>query len=255
MEFSIFPKHEDLLKKFVEIRLHTDHENEELEKKAAQLQKKMAGTKALPVYILVDPAQPDVVVSKIEGADPPGSTRFADWLKSGGKLTEETSDGLWALLASCILGGLFALIMPCTYPMIPITIAFFTKQAEAREGRILPLALCYGLGIILCFIIVGVAIGGVIISIAQGAVLNIIFGVVFLVFALSFFDLFTIRLPASVNNLASKASDGSGLAGVFLLGATLVITSFTCTAPVVGTLLAGLGMADQEERNAESPDK
>ena len=83
MEFSIFPKHEDLLKKFVEIRLHTDHKNEELKKTAVQLQKKMAGTEALPIYILVDPAQPDVVVSKIEGADPPGSTRFADWLKSG----------------------------------------------------------------------------------------------------------------------------------------------------------------------------
>ena len=253
MEFSIFPKHKDLLNKVVEIRMHTDHKDEKLKRAAAELQEKMAGTLALPIYILVDPNNPGVVVSKLEGGDPPGSTRFADWLKSGGEQSGGTSDGLLALILSCILGGLIALIMPCTYPMIPITIAFFTKQAEAREGKILPLALCYGLGIILCFIIVGVAIGGVIISIAQGAILNIIFGVVFLVFALSFFDLFTIRLPAGVNNLASKASGGSGLAGVFLLGATLVITSFTCTAPVVGTLLAGL--ADQEEQSAESPDK
>ncbi len=253
MEFSIFPKHEDLLKQFVEIRLHTDHKDEALKKRAVELQRKLVGHEALPVYILLDPGKPEVVVSKIEGADPPGSTRFADWLKSGGDITEESTDGLWALLVSCILGGLFALIMPCTYPMIPITIAFFTKQAEAREGKILPLALCYGLGIILCFILVGIAIGGVIISIAQGAVLNIIFGVVFLIFALSFFDLFTIRLPASVNSLASRASGGSGLVGVFLLGATLVITSFTCTAPVVGTLLAGL--ADQKEQSTEKPAK
>ena len=253
MEFSIFPKHEDLLKKFVEIRLHTDHKDEKLEKAALELQLKMAGTKALPIYILVDPNHPEVPISKIAGADPPGSSRFSDWLKSGGKQTDDTSGGLWKLIASCILGGLVALIMPCTYPMIPITIAFFTKQAESRNGKILPLALCYGLGIILCFIVFGVAVGGVIISIAQGAILNIIFGVVFLVFALSFFDLFTIRLPASVNNLASRASGGSGLVGVFLLGATLVITSFTCTAPVVGTLLAELAV--QEPKSSESPDK
>lgn len=251
MEFSIFPKHEDLLKDFVEIRLHTDHEDKELKNNAVQRQKTMAGTLALPVYILVDPNKPDVVLSKIEGADSIGSTRFADWLQSGGKLIEDTSGGLWKLIYLCILGGLVALIMPCTYPMIPITIAFFTKQAEARDGRVLPLALCYGLGIILCFIVVGVAVGGVIISIAQGAVLNLIFGVVFLVFALSFFDLFTIRLPASVNNLASKASGGSGLVGVFLLGATLVITSFTCTAPVVGSLLAELAV--QEPQSTEKP--
>jgi len=253
MEEFTFPKHKDLLKKFVEIRMHTDHTDEKLKRAAVELQEKMAGTLALPIYILVDPNNPGIVVSKLEGADPPGSTRFKDWLKSGGEQSEGTSDGLLALILSCILGGLFALIMPCTYPMIPITIAFFTKQAEARDGKILPLALCYGLGIILCFIIVGVAVGGVIISIATGAPLNIIFGVVFLVFALSFFDLFTIRLPASVNNLASKASGGSGLVGVFLLGATLVITSFTCTAPVVGALL--MGLSDQEPKSSESTDK
>ena len=77
MEFSIFPKHEDLLKKFVEIRLHTDHKDEKLEKAALELQLKMAGTKALPIYILVDPNHPEVPISKIAGADPPGSSRFS----------------------------------------------------------------------------------------------------------------------------------------------------------------------------------
>ena len=145
---------------------------------------------------------------------------------------------LLAFILAMIGGGLFALVMPCTYPMIPITISFFTKQAEARDGKVLPLALCYGLGIIVCFNVVGLAVGEIIIQFAQGWPLNLIFGIIFLIFALSFFNLFTIRLPSGLNNLASKASGGSGLFGVFLLGATLVITSFTCTAPVMGGLLA-----------------
>ena len=152
--------------------------------------------------------------------------------------TDPEGEGLLAFILAMIGGGLFALVMPCTYPMIPITISFFTKQAEAREGKILPLALCYGLGIIVCFNVVGLLVGEIIIRFAQDWPLNLVFGVVFLVFALSFFNLFTIRLPSGLNNLASKASGGTGLLGVFLLGATVVITSFTCTAPVMGGLLA-----------------
>ena len=152
--------------------------------------------------------------------------------------TGPEDDGLLAFILAMIGGGLFALVMPCTYPMIPITISFFTKQAEAREGKVLPLALCYGLGIIVCFNVVGLLVGEIIIRFAQDWPLNLAFGIVFLLFALSFFNLFTIRLPSGLNNLASKASGGTGLLGVFLLGATVVITSFTCTAPVMGGLLA-----------------
>ena len=152
--------------------------------------------------------------------------------------TEPEGDGLLAFILAMIGGGLFALVMPCTYPMIPITIAFFTKQAEARNGKVLPLALCYGLGIIACFNVIGLLVGDIIIRFAQHWLLNLGFGFIFLVFALSFFNIFTIRLPSGLNNLASKVSGRSGLLGVFLLGATLVITSFTCTAPVMGGLLA-----------------
>ena len=152
--------------------------------------------------------------------------------------TEPDGEGLLAFILAMIGGGLFALVMPCTYPMIPITIAFFTKQAEARNGKVLPLALCYGLGIIACFNVIGLLVGDIIIRFAQNWLLNLGFGIVFLIFALSFFNLFTIRLPSGLNNLASKVSGRSGLLGVFLLGATLVITSFTCTAPVMGGLLA-----------------
>ena len=145
--------------------------------------------------------------------------------------------GLWALVLLMIGGGLLTLVMPCTYPMIPITISYFTKQAEARQGAVLSLALAYGLGIVLVFIAVGVAFGSAIIPIAQNGWLNLVFAVFFVVFALSLFGIYDLRLPASWNQLAPRASGTGGFVGVFLLGTVLVVTSFTCTAPILGSLL------------------
>ncbi len=165
------------------------------------------------------------------------------------EITEESKGfgaafgGLWGLILAMVGGGLFALVMPCTYPMIPLTIAFFTKQAEKRGGKVLPLALLYGAGIIVSFVVIGLVIGEPIIRFAQSFSLNLIFGIIFVLFALSFFDVFQIRLPGSVMNVANRASGSSGYLGVFVLGLTLVITSFTCTAPVMGTMLASIGTA------------
>jgi len=143
-----------------------------------------------------------------------------------------------AFLAEAVLWGLITLLMPCTYPMIPITISFFTKQAEQRGGNVLPLALAYGAGIVLVFIIIGVALGAVIVPFAQHPVTNIVIGVMFLIFAMSLFGFINLQPPRFMLNLAGKASMKGGYAGVFLMGTTLVVTSFTCTAPFVGTLLA-----------------
>lgn len=162
-----------------------------------------------------------------------------------------TEDGLrgslWALILLSIAGGLFALVMPCTYPMIPITFSFFTKQAETRHGKVLSLALIYGGGIVLMFAsiglavdLIGSAIGGGVISFAAHWTTNLVIGVAFVVFALSLFGFFTLQLPAFVTNAAGRAGRTGGLIGVFLMGATLVVTSFTCTAPIVGALLAGI---------------
>jgi cytochrome c biogenesis protein CcdA len=140
-------------------------------------------------------------------------------------------------ILSMIGGGLFTLIMPCTYPMIPITISFFTKQAEARGGRVLPLSLAYGAGIVLVFNIIGWLFNSSIARFAANPILNLIFALLFVLFGLSLVGLFTLRLPTAFNRLASQAHGGSGYVGVFLLGTTLVITSFTCTAPVLGPLL------------------
>ncbi|MFY9344876.1 MAG: cytochrome c biogenesis protein CcdA [Planctomycetota bacterium] len=156
--------------------------------------------------------------------------------------------GWWALILACIGGGLFALAMPCTYPMIPITFSFFTKQAEKRGGNVLPLAVTYALGIVLMFTAIGAAVAfasGVvddqtIIALANHWLLNSVIGIVFLVFAFVLFGWINIQPPQFLQNAAGKASASGGYLGVFFMGATLVITSFTCTAPIVGSLLASV---------------
>lgn len=149
----------------------------------------------------------------------------------------------WALILACIGGGLFALAMPCTYPMIPITFSFFTKQAEKRGGNVLSLALVYGFGIVAMFVLVGVGLSTVIIDIANHWVTNSVIGVVFLVFAFTLFGWIDLQPPRFLQDAAAKASGTGGYLGVFFMGAALVITSFTCTAPIVGSLIANVAKA------------
>jgi len=159
-----------------------------------------------------------------------------------GGMSSGSSSSLLEFLLIAVGAGLITLLMPCTYPMIPITISFFTKQATARGGNVLSLALLYGLGIVLMFVFIGVLVGPVIVEYAQGWVMNFAIGVLFVVFALALFGLFTLQPPAFLMNAAGKASQQGGYIGVFMMGACLVITSFTCTAPFVGSLLgAGAG--------------
>jgi len=144
---------------------------------------------------------------------------------------------LLQLLILAIGGGLFALAMPCTYPLIPITISFFTKQAEQRDGKLAGLATAYGLGIVSVFVLVGVVFGQPIVDFANLWWVNAVFALLFLVFGLSLVGLFQIELPGFFNDVAMKASGTGGYLSVFAMGTTLVITSFTCTAPVVGLVL------------------
>ncbi|MCH2105911.1 MAG: hypothetical protein MK291_04645 [Planctomycetes bacterium] len=173
------------------------------------------------------------VATELQGSDEGGE---GEGHEGGG-----TDEGLLGLILLAIGGGIFALLMPCTYPMIPITISFFTKQATARDGKVLPLSLTYGAGIILIFVLIGLLVGPVIILFAAHPVTNLVIGILFLFFAFVLFGFVNLTPPQSMMEMASKASMKGGYAGVFLMGATLVITSFTCTAPFVGTLLASSG--------------
>jgi len=166
---------------------------------------------------------------------------------AGAKDGEPKDDfgGLLGLILLSIGGGLFALAMPCTYPMIPITFSFFTKQAEKRGGNVLALALAYGIGIVLMFVLIGIAVGPVIIAFANHWVTNTVLALGFVFFAFVLFGAINLQPPAAIQNAAGKASATGGLLGVFFMGATLVVTSFTCTAPIVGTLLGHVGASGE----------
>ena len=152
----------------------------------------------------------------------------------------ETEDEapLGTFLLEAFIWGLITLLMPCTYPMIPITISFFTKQAIARDGNVLSLSLAYGAGIVLVFVAIGVVVGAPIQEFANHPVFNLLIAGMFIFFACTLFGWFNLQPPAFLMKAAGKASATGGLVGVFLMGLTLVVTSFTCTAPFVGTLLA-----------------
>ena len=151
-------------------------------------------------------------------------------------LPMDVSLGTFLLMA--VGWALFTLLMPCTYPMIPITISFFTKQASDRNGHVLPLSLAYGAGIVAIFVAIGIVVGPVIIRFATHPVTNLVIGGLFLVFALSLFGLFDLKPPRFLMSVAGSANARGGYIGVFLMGMTLVVTSFTCTAPFVGSLLS-----------------
>lgn len=157
----------------------------------------------------------------------------------------EGSKSLWGIFVLGILGGLVGLIMPCTFPMIPLTVAFFTKQSGDKKKGI-GNAFLYGFSIFLIYVLISVPFhfldqssSGILNNISTNAWLNLAFAAIFFVFALSFFGLFEITLPSSVTNrVGSKSSVGS-ITGIFFMALTLAIVSFSCTGPILGSLLVG----------------
>ena len=156
---------------------------------------------------------------------------------------------LWGLIIEAILWGLAMLLTPCVFPMVPMTISFFMKQSQSpAEGRFK--AFMYGLFIVLLYtvpisIIIGLTwlIGGNAVTadifnwLATHWLPNIIFFIVFMVFAASFFGAFEIELPSSLANKSDAKAGKGGLGGIFFMALTLVLVSFSCTGPIVGTVL------------------
>ncbi len=154
---------------------------------------------------------------------------------------------LAAIFLLGFLGGLIALITPCVFPMIPVTVTFFTKKSQSRKKGITN-AVLYGLFIFLIYVAITIpfhvaskAISPEIFNnISTNVWLNLIFFAVFVFFALSFFGLFEIGLPASIANAADSKSGLGDIAGIFFMAGTLAIVSFSCTGPILGTLLANV---------------
>ncbi|HRB18729.1 MAG TPA: cytochrome c biogenesis protein CcdA, partial [Chitinophagales bacterium] len=154
--------------------------------------------------------------------------------------TNATKSWLWIFIAGFI-GGLFALLTPCVFPMVPLTVSYFTKGGKEKKSGVSK-ALMYGLSIIIIYVLLGLIITNIFGSDALNAMstniwFNLIFFVVFVLFALSFFGLFEITLPASWANKTDSMSSKGGYFGIFFMAFTLALVSFSCTGPIIGTLL------------------
>lgn len=163
---------------------------------------------------------------------------------SQGFLKQRDSTDPYSLLSFMLvafLAGLAALLTPCVFPMIPMTVTFFTGKNNNKRGRIIN-SLFYGVSIMLIYSVIGAVLAPFMgpetaNDLATGWLPNIIFFVVFVVFALSFFGLFEINLPHKWVNKADAMGDKGGLVGVFFMAVTLVLVSFSCTGPIVGSIL------------------
>ena len=160
------------------------------------------------------------------------------------EIAEKAQQGLIPFLLASALGGLFALVMPCVWPMVPITVNFFVKQGQAKGGKnkATALAITYCLSIIGIFTAVGVLFSffssaSSLQTLANNPWLNLGVAGLFVAFGLSLLGLFELRLPNFLLNASAQGESKGGLVGVVFMALTLTITSFTCTFPVVGGLL------------------
>ena len=156
---------------------------------------------------------------------------------------QNNTENFWTYLLLGFFGGLIALLTPCVFPMIPLTVSFFTKGSKDKaKGK--RDAFIYGFFILLIFVLLSVPFhiidgiaGNIFNEISTSVWLNVAFFSIFLFFAGSFFGYYDITLPSAIANKSSKAEDAGGIIGIFFMALTLVIVSFSCTGPILGSLL------------------
>jgi len=159
------------------------------------------------------------------------------------EIKEKQEQGLWAYLLFAMSAGALSLLTPCVFPMIPITVSFFTKRAEEEKGKGLRDSIIYALGIITTFTLIGFFVSLIfgatgIRDLASSAWVNLFISLIFLVFAFNLFGAFEIQIPpALLNALNQKSQTGGGIISVLLMGLTFSLASFTCTVPFVGAAL------------------
>ena len=170
-------------------------------------------------------------------------TPVIDELRAGGSSDNLADQSLLYILLMGFVGGLLAVAMPCIWPIIPMTVSFFLKRAKTDKKKGIRDAVTYGISIIVIYLGLGLLVTAVFGSdtlnaMSTNAVFNIFLFLLLVVFALSFFGWFEIKLPESwANSVDTKASETSGLLSIFLMAFTLVLVSFSCTAPIIGLLL------------------
>lgn len=152
-----------------------------------------------------------------------------------------SSSSLWAIFLAGFIGGLAAFFMPCIYPMIPLTVSFFTKKSGSKAKGIRS-AIIYGLSIIVIYVALGMLITlifgtSALNEAASSATFNLLFFVVLIIFGISFLGAFEITLPSALVNKMDEKSNKGGFIGLFFTAFTLALVSFSCTGPIIGTLL------------------
>ena len=157
------------------------------------------------------------------------------------KDTSSSKRGLWTIFFIAFFSGFAALLTPCVFPMIPMTVSFFTKQSKSKAAGIKN-AIIYGLSIIIIYVLLGLLVSAIFGADALNALstnvwFNLIFFVLLIVFAVSFLGAFEIVLPSSWGTKVDKQADRGGMIGIFFMALALAIVSFSCTGPIVGTLL------------------
>lgn len=183
-----------------------------------------------------------VVTSSEDTSEKSDSENHNDVKKSDKQQNEVESRGLLSVFLEGFGWGFVALLTPCVFPMIPMTVSFFTSATKSRRKGIFD-ALFYGFSIIAIYVAVGLIItlltknAAAIYEISTSAVLNLLFFGIFMLFAFSFLGAFEIRMPAKWVNSADKQADKGGLIGIFFMAFTLVLVSFSCTGPIIGTSL------------------
>lgn len=183
------------------------------------------------------PAQAPVALTEVSDLWAPVDIEAAD--ATSAAIAESS---LFVIFIFGFLGGLLALLTPCVWPMIPMTVSFFLKKGKSRR-RAISDAITYALSIVIIYLVLGIAItmifgAGKLNEVATSAVFNLLFFALLVVFAISFFGAFDIKLPARWSNAVdSKAEATTGVISIFFMAFTLVLVSFSCTGPIIGTLL------------------
>lgn len=157
---------------------------------------------------------------------------------------ESTSSSLWLIFLLGLGGGFIAFLMPCIYPMVPLTVSFFTKRAETK-GKGIQGAIIYGLSIIVIYVSIGLIItliwgASALNQLSTDAFFNIFIFLILLIFGISFLGAFEINLPNNFVNKLDAKSDSKGLTGIFFMAATLTVVSFSCTGPIIGGVLVSI---------------
>lgn len=164
-------------------------------------------------------------------------------------MDKKKEEGIFSFLWFSMLMGAISLLTPCVFPMIPITVSFFTKRAEKTKGKGLRDSLVYSLGIISTFTAIGVIVAAVfgptgISSLATNGWVNLAIASVFIIFALNLFGAFEIQLPTGLMNKLNSKGQGNGIGSVLVMGLVFSLTSFTCTVPFVGSSLISVSSGE-----------